>query len=218
METPLDKYLREHSLCRTEALDWLERQTNIRTNYPRMLSGSVQGALLKILVELSGARNVLEIGSFTGYSAICMAYGLPEDGHIDALEINDELEDLMREGWERAGVTGKITLHIGDARQTLDVLSQEIADGSRERFDFVFIDANKREYCEYYNLVMPLLRPGGIIVADDVLWDGKVYTEPVSRDAQTTGLLKFNDMVASDPRVETVILPLRDGISLIRKK
>ena len=117
MQSSIDKYLREHSTIPSESLDWIEKQTNIHTNYPRMLSGSVQGELLKILVEISGARMVLEIGSFTGYSAACMALGLPDDGHVDALEINDELEELMRAGWERTGVADKITLHIGDARR-----------------------------------------------------------------------------------------------------
>ena len=212
MESSLDKYVREHSSQASEALLWIEKQTNIHTNYPRMLSGSVQGALLKMLVELSGARRIIEIGSFTGYSSTCMALGLPDDGHIDALEINDELEDLMRAGWERAGVSGKISLHIGDAVQTLKSLS------GGESYDLVFIDANKRQYCEYYELVLPLLRQGGLIIADDVLWDGKVYADPLPHDAQTVGLLKFNDMVANDNRVEVVVLPLRDGISLIRKK
>lgn len=212
MESSLDKYLREHSSQASEALLWIEKQTNIHTNYPRMLSGSVQGALLKMLVELSGARRIIEIGSFTGYSSTCMALGLPDDGHIDALEINDELEDLMRAGWEKAGVSGKISLHIGDAVQTLKSLS------GGESYDLVFIDANKRQYCEYYELVLPLLRQGGFIIADDVLWDGKVYADPLPHDAQTVGLLKFNDMVANDNRVEVVVLPLRDGISLIRKK
>lgn len=208
MRSSLDNYLVSHSSLPNDALDWLEKQTNIRTNYPRMLSGSVQGELLKMLVEMTGARRVLEIGSFTGYSAICMASGLPADGHLDALEINDELEDLMREGWERAGVSDRITLHIGDAVETLKSL-----DGS---FDFVFIDANKRQYCEYFDLVFPKLSPGGVIVADDVLWDGKVYTEPIAHDAQTVGLLNFNDKIKNDPRVEVVVLPLRDGLSIIR--
>ena len=208
MRSSLDNYLVSHSSLPNDALDWLEKQTNIRTNYPRMLSGSVQGELLKMLVEMTGARRVLEIGSFTGYSAICMASGLPADGHLDALEINDELEDLMREGWERAGVSDRITLHIGDAVETLKSL-----DGP---FDFVFIDANKRQYCEYFDLVFPKLSPGGVIVADDVLWDGKVYTEPIAHDAQTVGLLNFNDKIINDPRVEVVVLPLRDGLSIIR--
>lgn len=210
MELPLDKYIREHSTRETEALQWIAKQTNIRTNYPRMLSGSVQGSLLKILVEITGASRILEIGSFTGYSATWMAMGLSEGGSIDALEINDELEGLMREGWEKAGVSGRINLHIGDAKETLKSL--------KGPYDMVFIDANKREYSEYYDLVFPMLRSGGIIVADDVLWDGKVYADPLPHDSQTEGLLRFNDKVATDPRVEISVLPLRDGISIIRKK
>lgn len=209
MESPLQAYITKSSSLPSEALGWIEKQTNIRTNYPRMLSGPVQGELLKMLVEISGASRVLEIGSFTGYSSTCMALGLPEGGHIDALEINDELEDLMREGWERAGVSGRIALHIGDAVETLRSLEGE--------YDFVFIDANKRQYLEYYELTLPLLRKGGVIVADDVLWDGKVYAETPSHDAQTQGLLAFNAAVVQDPRVEVVMLPLRDGLSIIRK-
>lgn len=211
MESSLDKYLRTHSSLPGEGLSWIERQTNIRTKYPQMLSGPVQGELLKLLVQISGARRALEIGSFTGYSGTCIALGLPEDGLLDAFEVNDELEDLMREGWERAGVAGKIRLHLGDAAALLP----KDAAGT---YDFAFVDANKREYLKYYELVLPLLRPGGLLVADDVLWDGKVYADPVPSDAQTAGLVKFNDFVAADPRVEAVILPLRDGISIIRKK
>lgn len=210
MQKSLNDYLSKHSSRPNEALDWLEKQTNIHTNFPRMLSGQVQGELLKLLVELSGASRVLEIGAFTGYSTICLASGLPEGGFVDTLEINDELEDLMREGWKRAGVSDRITLHLGDAKETLAGLSGP--------YDLVFIDANKREYCEYFDLVLPLLKPGGLIIADDVLWDGKVYTEPLATDAQTEGLLAFNSRMADDPRVEVVILPIRDGISLIRKK
>lgn len=213
MESALDRYLRDHSTAQSEALGWIERQTNIRTNYPRMLSGAVQGQLLRMLVGISGAKDILEIGAFTGYSATCMASGLGENGHIDTLEINDELEDLMREGWERAGVSEKITLHIGDARETLVRLASE----DRE-FDFVYMDANKRQYVEYYELLLPMIRPGGLILADDVLWDGKVYQDPLPTDKQTVGICAFNDLVATDPRVEAVILPLRDGLTLIRKK
>lgn len=215
MESSADRYIREHSSLPAEALDWIEKQTNIHTNYPQMLSGPVQGALLKMLVELSGARRVLEIGAFTGYSSTCLALGLPDGGHLDALEINDELEDLIRAGWERAGVTGLVTLHIGDAVETLGTLA---SDAPESLYDLVFIDANKREYLQYYELVLPLLRQGGLMVADDVLWGGKVYADPTPHDAQTIALLDFNDTVASDPRVEVVILPLRDGLSLIRKK
>lgn len=210
METPLNKYLREHSSVPCSTLEWIEKQTNIRTNYPHMLSGSVQGEFLKMLVELTGSTTILEIGAFTGYSTCCLALGLPENGHIDTLEINDELEDLIRSGWERSGVSSKIELHIGDALNTLKTLSGP--------YDMAFIDANKREYPEYYELVLPLVRPGGLIVADDVLWDGKVYETSPSGDSQTQKLIKFNNFVVADPRVEVVMLPLRDGISLIRKK
>lgn len=210
MESSLDRYLRTRSSVPSAALEWLEKQTNIRTNYPHMLSGSVQGQLLKMLVEITGARNVLEIGTFTGYSAICLASGLPEGGHVDALEINDELEDLISEGWDRAGVSDFVTLHLGDAKESLVSLAGK-------SYDLVFMDANKREYPEYYELVLPLVRQGGIIVADDVLWDGKVYEEPMPADKQTLGVATFNDMVAADPRVEQVIIPLRDGLNIIRK-
>ncbi|MBQ2198591.1 MAG: class I SAM-dependent methyltransferase [Bacteroidales bacterium] len=210
MESASEKYLREHSSPQSEALEWIEKQTNIRTNYPRMLSGAVQGRLLTILAEISNARNVLEIGTFTGYSATCLAYGLPEEGHIDTLEINDELEDLIREGWSRAGVEGKITLHIGDARKTIATLEGP--------YDLVYIDANKREYSEYYDLVFDLVRPGGLILADDVLWDGKLWQDPLPQDKQTLGIAAFNDKVMADPRVESVLLPIRDGLNVIRKK
>mgnify|MGYP003292355139 CR=1 FL=1 len=211
METAQDRYIREHSTPQGEALEWVEKQTNIHPNYPRMLSGAVQGRLLTILVEMMGARRILEIGAFTGYSATCMAYGTGEEGHIDTLEINDELEDLMRAGWERAGVQDRITLHIGDARKTLGSLAPKV-------YDLVFIDANKREYPEYFELVFPLLRQGGLLVADDVMLGGKVYAAPLPQDAQTRGLLTFNDIMKDDPRVEVVMIPLKDGLSLIRKK
>lgn len=210
MEALLDKYIREHSSPVAEPLVWLEKQTNIHTNYPRMLSGAVQGNLLKMLVQISGARRILEIGAFTGYSSICMALGLGPQGHIDTLEINDELEPLMRQAWERAGVSHLIELHLGPALETLKTLPPH------NLYDMVFIDANKREYPQYYEAVLPLLRPGGLIVADDTLWDGKVYANPVPADAQTAALVRFNETVAADPRVETVVLPLRDGLTLIR--
>ena len=209
METALEKYIRQHSTAQTEALEWIEKQTNIRTNYPQMLSGAVQGRFLTMLVELTGARDILEIGTFTGYSAVCLAYGLHGQGHIHTLEINDELEDLTREGWHRAGVEDLITLHIGDALQTLETLPGP--------WDLVYIDANKREYCQYFDLLFPKVRPGGLILVDDVLLGGKVYEAEPSCDKQTQGLLAFNDKIAKDPRVEVTILPIRDGLSLIRK-
>ncbi len=212
MESPLEKYIEIHSSFSNEALDWLERQTNIRTNYPRMLTGKVQGEFLYMMTRMISPRNVLEIGTFTGYSAICMALALEGEGHIDTLEINDELEDLILEGFERAGVSCRVSLHIGDAVEFLR------GQDGKKLYDLTFIDANKREYPDYYELALTLTRPGGFILADDVLWDGKVYAEQVPTDKQTSGIVRFNDLAASDPRVETVILPVRHGLSIIRKK
>ena len=212
MESPLEKYIEIHSSFRNEALDWLERQTNIRTNYPRMLTGKVQGEFLYMMTRMISPRNVLEIGTFTGYSAICMALALEGEGHIDTLEINDELDDLILEGFERAGVSGRVSLHIGDAVEFMR------GQDGKKLYDLTFIDANKREYPDYYELALTLTRPGGFILADDVLWDGKVYAEQVPTDKQTSGIVRFNDLAASDPRVETVILPVRHGLSIIRKK
>lgn len=209
----IEKYMIECSSPQGEALDWLQKQTNIRTNHARMLSGPVQGRFLKMIVEMCGARRVLELGSFTGYSGICLASGLPEDGHLDTLEINDELEDLILEGFSRAGLRERISLHIGDCLETLKRFREE----GREPYDLVFIDANKRDYPEYYELVFDLVRPGGWILADNVLWDGKVALAPLPQDRQTLGIDNFNRRVASDPRVESVIIPIRDGLNLIHK-
>ncbi len=209
----IERYIIECTSPQGEALDWLQKQTNIRTNHARMLSGPVQGRFLKMIVEMCGARRVLELGSFTGYSGICLASGLPEDGHLDTLEINDELEDLILEGFSRAGLRERISLHIGDCLETLKRFREE----GREPYDLVFIDANKRDYPEYYELVFDLVRPGGWILADNVLWDGKVALDPMPQDRQTLGIDSFNRRVASDPRVESVIIPIRDGLNLIHK-
>ena len=232
MDEEIYRYIREHSTAQSEALRWVEKQTSIRTNHARMLSGSVQGELLRLLVKMSGASRVLELGTFTGYSTICLAAALPEGGHVDSLELNDELEDLILEGFGRAGVADRISLHISDCKKTLKEFNERLSATSgmtpadshetdtetRRLYDLVFIDANKREYCEYYDLVFPLVRQGGWILADNVLWDGKVCAETVPGDAQTRGILAFNEKVANDPRVENVILPLRDGLSIILKK
>lgn len=232
------KYIEDHVTPQGEALDWVEKQTHIRTNHARMLSGALQGELLRILVQTSGAKRILELGTFTGYSAICLASMLPQDGHLDTLELNDELEDLIVEGFERAGLSEKISLHIGDCKETLVRLRSEMGlgatssqnenstdiDGTDSKadttkmYDIVYMDANKREYCEYYDLVFDMVRPGGLILADNVLWDGKVCQDPLPQDKQTLGIARFNDMVSADPRVESVIIPLRDGLNIIRKK
>ena len=219
------KYIEDHATQESEALKWVAKQTHLRTNHARMLSGSIQGELLRIIVQTSGAKRILELGTFTGYSAISLASALPSDGHLDTLELNDELEDLILEGFERAGLDEIIELHIGDCKETLRRLRTEmgiegdstVVNESR-LYDIVYMDANKREYCEYYDLVFDMVRPGGLILADNVLWDGKVCQNPLPQDKQTLGIARFNDMVSSDPRVESVILPLRDGLNVIRKK
>ena len=178
-----------------------------------MLSGMAQGQLLRMFAQMIGAKNILELGTFTGFSAICLASALQEGGHLDTLELNDELEDLILGGFERAGLADKIDLHIGDCKETLKKFAAE-----ERSYDLVYIDANKREYCEYYDLVFDMVRPGGLILADNVIWDGKVCQDPLPQDKQTLGIAAFNDMVSADPRVESVIMPVRDGLNIIRKK
>lgn len=206
----VDKYILSHSTPRAEALDWVERETHLRTNFPRMLSGFAEGRLLEAISRMLKPRRILELGTFTGYSAICLASGLVPDGRLDALEINDEMEDLIREAFSKAGVSEKVRLIIGDAKETMKSLG--------ETYDLVYIDANKREYPEYLDLVLnlPLVRPGSWIVADNVLWDGKVCGEAPSSDPQSKGIRAFNDAVLSDPRLENFILPLRDGMNIMR--
>ena len=207
------KYIEDHASTPSQALEWVVKQTHIRTNHARMLSGAIQGQILRMLAQMTGATDILELGTFTGFSAICLASALPENGHLDTLELNDELEDLILEGFDRAGLADKIELHIGDCKETVLRLKEE-----GRMYDIVYIDANKREYCEYYDLVFDMIRPGGLILADNVIWDGKVCQDPLPQDKQTLSIVRFNDMVSADPRVESVILPLRDGLNVIRKK
>ena len=209
------KYIEDHASVPSEALEWVVKQTHIRTNHARMLSGAAQGQLMRMIAQMCGAKRILELGTFTGYSAICLASALPEDGHLDTLELNDELEDLILEGFEKAGLADRISLHIGDCKETLQKMRSQMTDGL---YDIVYIDANKREYCEYYELVFDMIRPGGLILADNVIWDGKVCQDPLPQDKQTLSIVRFNDMVAKDHRVESVILPIRDGLNIIRKK
>lgn len=224
------RYIEDHASVPSDALEWVVKQTHIRTNHARMLSGAAQGQLLRMFVQMTGAKRVLELGTFTGYSAICLASGLPSDGHLDTLELNDELEDLILEGFERAGLSDIISLHVGDCKETLrqfreqmgisgspGASSENVTDDSL-LYDIVYMDANKREYCEYYDLVFDMVRPGGLILADNVLWDGKVCQDPLPQDKQTLGIAAFNDKVSADPRVESVIMPLRDGLNIIRIK
>lgn len=212
MDANLDRYIEAHSSTEPEWLYELNRRTNLRLLNGRMCSGPVQGRLLKMLTGMIAPRRALELGTFSGYSALCIAEGMPPDGHLDTIEADDELEDFIRDALAHApaGTAGKITLHIGPALEVAATLQQE-------SYDLVFIDADKREYTAYYRAVMPLLKPGGYILADNTLWDGHVIDPAYDRDRQTQGVRHFNDTVAADTRVEKVIIPLRDGLTLIRK-
>lgn len=207
----MEDYIAAYSQPQDRVLAWIEKQTHLRTNHARMLCGPVEGKLLEMISGMISPRRILEIGVFTGYSSICLARGLKEGGMLDALELNDELEDLIREAYRRADLEDRIRLYIGDAKEIIPGLDPEA-------YDLVFIDANKREYTRYYDLVWDKVRPGGYILADNVLWNGKVFSEHAPADAQTRGIMEFNERVKNDPRVENVILPLRDGLNMIRKK
>ena len=212
------KYIEDHASVPNEALEWVVKQTHVRTNHARMLSGAAQGQLMRMIALMCGAKRILELGTFTGFSAICLGSALPEGGHLDTVELNDELEDLILEGFEKAGLADKISLHIGDCKETLIKMKSEMGEDTDKLYDLVYIDANKREYCEYYDLVFDMIRPGGLILADNVIWDGKVCQDPLPQDKQTLSIVSFNDKVTADPRVESVIIPIRDGLNLIRKK
>lgn len=213
----LDDYVRAHIDPEPELLHQVQRLTHIRLTYSRMCSGHVQGRLLKMFCQLVGAHRVLELGTFSGYSALSMAEGLTPDPvtgqcELHTIEVFDELEDFLHDVMSRAGELGqRIHLHFGDA---LEVIPQ--LEGL---FDVAFIDADKRIYDQYFELILPRMRPGGLILADNTLWDGKVLDpNPKESDTQTRGLQRFNDMIAADPRVEKVILPMRDGLTMIRVK
>ena len=205
----LTTYIANHIDPEGDYLYRLYRATNLHTLHGRMASGHLQGRLLKMLVQMTQAKRVLEVGTFSGYSAICLAEGLPDDGLLYTFEINDEQEDFTRPWIEGSAVANKIRFIIGDA----------ITEAPRLgiTFDLVFIDGDKRTYVETYEMALSVLRQGGFIVADNTLWDGHVCDSAYDKDQQTLGIRRFNDLVATDPRVEKVILPLRDGLTLIRK-
>ena len=205
----LDEYIESHIDREPAHLHELYRRTHLTRLYARMCSGHVQGRLLAMLSKMISPKRVLELGTFTGYSALCLAEGLAEDGELHTVEIDDEAEDELLELFASAPGGERIALHIGDALQIVGALGGD--------WDLVFIDANKRNYCDYYELIFPRVKPGGYIIADNTLWDGKVVDHD-AHDDQTEGILSFNDLVAADPRVEKVILPIRDGMTIIRKK
>lgn len=210
MTEDIEKYVLAHSEPEGDYLYRLYRATNIHTIHGRMASGHLQGRLLKMLVSMIRPKNILEVGTFSGYSAICMAEGLDEGGKVWTFEINDEMEDFTRPWIENSPVADKIDFRIGDANIEAPKLGIT--------FDLAFVDGDKRTYVETYEMVLRLLRPGGYIIADNTLWDGHVTDPDYDHDHQTQGIRRFNDHVAADNRVEQVIVPLRDGLTLIRKK
>lgn len=210
-EERLEDYILRHTTPESPLRQRLWREAHMRLLRARMLSGHLQGNLLQILCRLQGARRVLEIGTYTGYAAHCLAEALPPGGEVHTIESDDEMEDFIRHFLADAPYGDRVHLHLGDALTLLPQLLRE------HTFDLVYIDANKREYLQYYELILPHLPAGALILADNTLWDGKVVEEPTPTDAQTQSILRFNDHVQRDPRVENLILPLRDGLSLIYK-
>lgn len=205
----IDEYILQHIDLEPEYLYRLWRATNIHMLHGRMASGHLQGRLLKMLVTMLRPKNILEVGTFSGYSAICMAEGLDEGGMVYTFEINDEQEDFTRPWIEQSPVADKIRFLIGDAITEAPLLGVT--------FDLVFIDGDKRTYRQTCEMALSVLRPGGFILADNTLWDGHVVDAAYDKDPQTRGIREFNDWLRHDPRVERVILPLRDGLTLIRK-
>lgn len=236
----LDDYIITHSSPEPEYLQTITRATHIHVLNPHMLSGHVQGRVLSMISHMLQPKRILELGTFTGYSALCLAEGLPEDGRLVTIEHNDELESTIRRNLALSPLGEKIDLIIGDAKEYLtaqqpnseavlqhsgltakrsynEAILQQSGHQVEGSFDLVFIDADKREYCEYLNLVYPLVPVGGFFLADNTLWDSHIIDPAYDRDKQTLGLRAFNDLLKEDDRFEQVILPLRDGLTIIRK-
>jgi len=209
IDQQLESYILANTIEEDPVLQRLYRETYLKLVNGRMCSGHLQGSILTFLSKLMAPSLILEIGTFTGYSAICLAKGLPNGGKLHTIEINDELEKFAADYFEETGLKEKIIQHIGDATviiPQLDVI-----------FDLAFLDADKRQYLTHFELVLPKLRPGGLIIADNTLWGGKVVEKIAKNDEQTIAILAFNKFVKQDPRVEATLLPIRDGMTLIRK-
>jgi predicted O-methyltransferase YrrM len=205
----LEKYILSHSVAEDPVLTRLYRETHLRLVNGRMCSGHLQGTLLKLLSHLISPHRILEIGTYTGYSAICLAKGLASDGLLHTIEINDELVDFAADYFTKTGLKEKIIQHVGDATDILPLLD--------EKFELAFLDADKRLYLSHYQLILPKMTTGGLIIADNTLWGGKVVGKIIPNDGQTIAIMEFNDFVKNDPRVEATILPIRDGMTLLRK-
>lgn len=206
----INAYVESKTQAESPVLAELNRKTHLNVLYPRMLSGHLQGRTLAFFSKMLQPKRILEIGTYTGYATLCLAEGLTEDGKIITIEKDIELSDMILDYAEKAGVLEKIELKIGDAKAIIPTLT--------ETFDLVFLDADKQHYLHYYELVLPKLRQGGVIFADNVLWSGKIASPALPNDKETLGLQAFNDAVSKDNRVECVLLPIRDGIMMIRKK
>jgi caffeoyl-CoA O-methyltransferase len=208
LDPALEAYCLAHTSPQGKILEELDRQTHLKVLKPRMLSGHLQGQLLDLLSKMRQPRRVLEIGTYTGYAALCLAQGLPPDGHLHTIELNEELIDMAQDYFKKAGMAAKITQHCGAAAEVIPTLT--------ETWDIVFIDADKQNYNLYYDLVVEKMAPNGYIIADNVLWSGKVIEPVKAKDKSTQALLAFNKKVQADPRVENVLLPVRDGLMLCR--
>ena len=205
----LDQYILDHISPEESFLNELDRETHLKVLRARMLSGHLQGQILSMISSMIRPKCILEIGTFTGYSALCLAKGLVEGGQLHTIEIDDELEVIAQKYFYKSGMGNRIIQHIGDARKIIPSINQS--------FDLVFIDADKREYCDYYKQVFDYIPVGGFLLADNILWNGKVIDSDAANEEQTRGILDFNDLVQNDPRVRNVILPVRDGIMMAEK-
>lgn len=204
----LENYVAAHSENEPELLQQLNKETHQKVLQPRMLSGHFQGRVLSILSKIINPKHILELGTYTGYATLCMVEGLCEDGTIDTIDINEELEEIQSKYFEQSGKRNQIIQHIGNALEIIPLLDK--------KFDLVFIDADKENYINYWNLIVPMMNKGGIILSDNVLWSGKVLEEVQKNDKSTRILLEYNKITKEDPRVETVLLPIRDGLTVSR--
>ena len=205
----IEDYIRKNSSKEPEILKDLNKETHLKVLNPRMLSGHIQGRFLSIITKLIKPKKILEIGTYTGYSAICMAEGLIENGIIHTIDINEELVSIQNKYFAKSKCNNSIIQHVGDARSIIKSIN--------EKFDLVFLDADKENYTEYYELVIEKVKKGGLIIADNVLWTGKVVEPKKDDDELTQYLIDFNKMINEDDRVENIILPLRDGLNVILK-
>jgi predicted O-methyltransferase YrrM len=206
----IEDYALKNSDAELDVLKRLNRETHLKMTMPQMLSGHMQGLMLQMFSKMIRPKRILEIGTFTGYSAICMAQGLQEGGMLHTIDVNEEFKEIITRYIKEAGLEGKITLHIGSAVNILPTIKEE--------FDLVFIDADKENYSTYYDLVFPKVKHGGYIIADNVLWSGKILNSPMKMDKETQSLYEYSRKVYGDLRVEKVLLPLRDGLMIARKK